>query len=150
MKPDDISDSHDDDYKDGCLLGCRALYSGSNWLTFQRCLLPNRPDDGGSKHPRNVSQFLPGYTAHHNTRQPAWRWSQFIASNPIYSRPMSITSAHLRLGLLSVCRYSSLMFCNQVLGKFTSYLITTTCTQIKTAYNVQAEFNQILAQLKRT
>jgi hypothetical protein len=32
---------------------------------------------------------------------------------------------------------------------FLFYLITTTCTQIKTAYNVQVELNQILVQLKR-
>jgi hypothetical protein len=31
----------------------------------------DRPEDGGSKHLRNVSQFLPDYTALHPRRQPS-------------------------------------------------------------------------------
>jgi hypothetical protein len=36
----DISDSHDGEYEDHCLLGCCAVYSGRSLSTFQRYLLP--------------------------------------------------------------------------------------------------------------
>jgi hypothetical protein len=47
------------------------VYSGRNWLTFQRCFLPpssGRPD-GGSKHLCNVGQFLRDYTVQYPRRQ---------------------------------------------------------------------------------
>jgi hypothetical protein len=54
-----------------CLLGCRTVQCGRNWLTFQRCLLPpsSGPDDGGSKHPRNNGHFLQDYTTQHTRIQ---------------------------------------------------------------------------------
>jgi hypothetical protein len=47
--------------EDDCLLGCCVVYSGRNWRTFQRCLLPPsvRLDDGGSKHLLNAGQLVP-------------------------------------------------------------------------------------------
>jgi hypothetical protein len=39
-KPSEISGFHGGEYEDGCLLGCCALLSGRNLLTFHRCLLP--------------------------------------------------------------------------------------------------------------
>jgi hypothetical protein len=39
-----------EEYEDGCLLGCCTVQSGRSLPTFQRCLLPHLPDDGGSKH----------------------------------------------------------------------------------------------------
>jgi hypothetical protein len=35
--------------EDSRLLGCSAVYSGRSLPTFQRSLLPHRPDDGGQK-----------------------------------------------------------------------------------------------------
>jgi hypothetical protein len=46
MNPGKISGSHAAEYENGCLLGCCAVKFCRNWPTFQRCLLPRRPDDG--------------------------------------------------------------------------------------------------------
>jgi hypothetical protein len=56
----EISGSHSGEYKDGCLLGCCAVWSGRSLPTFQRCLLP--PSSGrewGSKHLWNDGKLLP-------------------------------------------------------------------------------------------
>jgi hypothetical protein len=53
--------------EDDFLLGCCAVYSGSEVLTA--CYTAHRPDDGGSKHLGNVGQFLPDCTAQHARRQ---------------------------------------------------------------------------------
>jgi hypothetical protein len=37
----EISGSHSDEYEDGCLPGCCAVWSSRNLPTFQRCLLPS-------------------------------------------------------------------------------------------------------------
>jgi hypothetical protein len=53
--------------EDDCLPGCCAIRSGRNKPTYHSCLLPppsaRWPDDGGSKHLWNVSQFIPDYMA---------------------------------------------------------------------------------------
>jgi hypothetical protein len=46
-----ICGSHGGDYEDGRLLGCGAVQTGMILPTFQRS---HRPEDGGSKDPRNV------------------------------------------------------------------------------------------------
>jgi hypothetical protein len=36
----EVSDLYADEYEDGCLLGCCAVYFCRYWPTFRRCLLP--------------------------------------------------------------------------------------------------------------
>jgi hypothetical protein len=42
------------------------------------CIHHHSPDDGGSKHLRNVGKFLPDYTAQHPRRQPSSSFILFI------------------------------------------------------------------------
>jgi hypothetical protein len=68
----EISDSHGGEYEDGRLLGCSAVWLyGISLPAFQRCLLPLRPDDGGSKHVWNVGELQPVYTALQPRRRPS-------------------------------------------------------------------------------
>jgi hypothetical protein len=46
---------YDEEYEDGCFLGCCAVQSGRQWPTFQRWSLPpSSPNDRGSNHFWNV------------------------------------------------------------------------------------------------
>jgi hypothetical protein len=60
------------------LLRYCAVLSRRNWPTFQRYVLPHRPDDGGRKYLWNVVKLLPDYMAQHPRRQsssysPPWK-----------------------------------------------------------------------------
>jgi hypothetical protein len=54
----EISGSHGGEYEDDCLVGCCAVYSGRNRLTFRKCCHHNKGD-------ASFGRFLPDYTAQH-------------------------------------------------------------------------------------
>lgn len=56
MLPFLISHSRSGESEVGSLLGCCALQCGIHWPTFRTCLVPHRPDGGGSKRLWNVFQ----------------------------------------------------------------------------------------------
>jgi hypothetical protein len=58
--------------EDDCLLGRCVMWSGRYCPTFQWRFLPSSSGPWrGSKHPWNVSQYLPDYTVQHPRRQPS-------------------------------------------------------------------------------
>jgi hypothetical protein len=64
-------------YKDGCLLGCSAVWTDFSLSTFQSSVLPPSsgrwwwPDDGGSTDLWNVGKLIAVYMALHPRRQPS-------------------------------------------------------------------------------